>query len=203
MSMAFNSGYAESEELLQLGFARVGHNVRIARNCTIIGFERIAVGDNVRIDGPTTIVVAEESFVEIGSYVHIGGGCHLSATVPLRLGDFSGLSQGVRIFTATDDYSGKTLTNPMVPARYKRIETGPVILGRHVIVGAGTVILPGACIGEGSSVGALSLVSRPLPEWQVCAGTPCRALKAREKDLLSLERELRAEDSGVASPFKG
>jgi len=191
----FNPGYADREELSRLGFASVGVNVHIARNCTIIGFERIWIGDNVRIDGPTTIVVAEGSHLEIGSFVHVSGGCHLCASAPLKLGDFSGLSQGVRIFTATDDYSGQTLTNPMVPAKFKRVLTDSVTIGRHVIVGAGTVILPGASIGEGSSIGALSLVSGPMPTWSVCAGTPCTAIKARRTDLLQLEKQMLSERS--------
>lgn len=202
MSAAFNPGYAESAELNELGFAAVGRNVKIARNCTIIGLDRISIGDNVRIDGPTTIVVGEHSSLKIGSFVHISGGCHLSATAPLKLGDFSGLSQGVRIFTATDDYSGKTLTNPTVPSNYKAVRIGSLELGRHVIIGAGTVVLPGASIGEGSSVGALSLVSRTLPEWQVCAGNPCAPIKARKKDLLELESKLLAEPGEPFRPLE-
>lgn len=194
----FDPGYAEAEELQSLGFAAVGNNVRIARNCTIIGIERISIGDHVRIDGPTTIIVGERSSVELGSFIHISGGCHLAATEPLKFGDFSGLSQGVRIFTATDDYSGKTLTNPMVPSKYKEVTTGSVQLGRHVIVGAGAVILPGASIGEGSSVGALALVSRPLPPWKVCAGMPCKPIKARRQDLLKLEREMLNEIANLS-----
>lgn len=192
MSEVFNPGYIQGSELAGLGFAALGDSVKIAANCTIIGLGRIHIGGNVRIDGPTTIVVATNSYLEIGSFVHISGGCHLAASAPLKLGDFSGLSQGVRIFTATDDYSGKTLTNPTVPSKYKEVKAGPVELGRHVIVGAGTVILPGASIGEGSSVGALSLVSRPLPGWQVCVGNPCKPIKPRKKDLLRLEEEFLA-----------
>lgn len=189
----FNPGYIHSEELRELGFQAVGSNVAIARNCTIVGIERISIGNNVRIDGPTTIVVGEESHVEIGSFIHISGGCHLAAAAPIKFGDFSGLSQGVRIFTATDDYSGETLTNPMVPPKYKAVTVGAVELGRHVIVGAGAVILPSASIGEGSSVGALALVSKPLPEWKVCAGMPCKPIKTRRQGLLNLEQELLQE----------
>lgn len=194
MNELFNPGYVSGSELAKLGFLAIGENVSIARNCTIIGLSRISIGSNVRIDGPTTIVVGENSVLEIGSYVHISGGCHLAASMPLKLGDFSGLSQGVRIFTATDDYSGKTLTNPTVPDKYKQVKTCSVELGRHVIVGAGTVILPGASIDEGSSIGALSLVSKSLPAWKVCAGNPCKPIKTRDRNLLNLEQELRAEN---------
>lgn len=186
----FNAGYVYTDELRSLGFGSVGENVSIARNCTIIGYERIRISSNVRIDGPSTILVGAQSELVIGSFVHISAGAHLAASYPLEFSEFSGLSQGVRIFTATDDYSGDTLTNPTVPKEYKTVITGPVRLGRHVIVGVGTVILPNVMIGDGSSVGAMSLVNRSLPEWSVCVGIPCRRVKERKKDLLALEAKL-------------
>lgn len=190
MTTPFNPGYMSSDELRELGFKSVGENVNIARNCTIIGYERIRIASNVRIDGPSTILVGAKSELIIGSFVHISAGAHLAASYPLEFSDFSGLSQGVRIFTATDDYSGATLTNPTVPKEYKTVITGPVKLGRHVIVGVGTVILPNVTIGDGSSVGAMSLVIASLPEWSVCVGIPCRRVKARKQDLLTLEAKL-------------
>lgn len=186
----FNSGYVRSDELRSLGFGSVGENVSIGRNCTIIGYERLHIADNVRIDGPTTILVGARSKLTIGSFVHISAGAHLAASYPLEFSDFSGLSQGVRIFTATDDYSGATLTNPTVPMDYKSVITGSVKIGRHVIVGVGTVILPDVTIGDGSSVGAMSLVTKSLPEWSVCVGIPCRRVKERKRDLLRLEARL-------------
>ncbi|MFG6584640.1 acyltransferase [Sulfitobacter sp. 1A12779] len=190
MSTLFNPGYAASTELRELGIGSVGANVHIARNCTIIGYERLKIGDNVRIDGPTTILVGSSSELMIGSFVHISAGCHLAASVPLEMADFAGLSQGVRIFTATDDYSGETLTNPMVPRAYKKVQSGPVRLGRHVIVGTGSVILPGVNIGDGTSVGAMSLVTKSLPQWSLCMGTPCRPVRERMRTLLELEKKL-------------
>jgi acetyltransferase-like isoleucine patch superfamily enzyme len=109
------------------------------------------------------------------------------------LKDFSGLSQGVRIYSGTDDYTGKSLTNPTVPHKYLKVKIAPVILGKHVIVGSGSVILPGLTIGDGSSVGALSLVTKSLDEWGVYFGSPAKKLKARSKDMLKLENELMLE----------
>lgn len=187
MTRPFQPGYARSPELRGLGFGSVGENVSIGRNCTIIGQERLHIADHVRIDGPCTILVGPDAQLIIGSFVHISAGAHLVATHRLELADFSGLSQGVRIFTATDDYSGASLTNPMVPHAYKSVQGGPVKLGRHVIIGAGTVILPGVKIGEGSSVGALSLVTKSLPDWHICHGIPCRPVRPRSRDLLAQE----------------
>lgn len=187
----FNPGYYRSEELRQFGFRQVGENVMIAKNATIIGLENISIGNNVRIDGGVVLAAHSGSLV-LGDYIHIGGGSYLGCAGGITLADFAGLSQGVRIYSSSDDYSGESLTNPTVPAAYLKVKSAPVALGRHVIVGSGSVILPGATIGEGSAVGALSLVQRPLEAWGVYAGAPARRLKARSRALLELERALLA-----------
>ena len=68
--------------------------------------------------------------------------------------------------------------------------SGAVNLGRHVIVGSGSILLPGTAIGEGSAVGALSLVNRALDEWGVYFGIPAKRLKPRSRDLLAMEQRL-------------
>lgn len=58
----FNPGYFTEDELRDFGIASVGVNVRVARNCTIIGLANISIGDNVRIDGYSTITASGEGF---------------------------------------------------------------------------------------------------------------------------------------------
>ncbi len=185
----FDRGYYGPEELRRFGFAQVGDDVRISKTCTIVGLPNITIGNHVRIDDKVTIIAAAGR-VLIGSYIHIGESCYLSAAGGITLSDFSGLSQGVRVYSVTDDYVGQHLTNPTVPKRYLGLEISPVFLGRHVIVGSGSVILPGCTIGDGSSVGALSLVTRSLKEWGVYVGAPARRVRTRSKKLLELEKHL-------------
>ncbi|RIJ17152.1 acyltransferase [Henriciella mobilis] len=194
MNDPLNTGYFSAQELLDLGFAGVGKNTMLARNCTVIGREHIQLGSNTRIDGPT-VIVAGKAGVSIGNYVHIGGGCHLAGRDGISMADFSGLSQGVRIYSVTDNYAGGSFTNPTVPAAHLKLISGPVRLEKHVIIGAGSVILPSVTVGEGASVGALSLVNRSLEAWTVNSGVPARKLKARiviDPDG-SIERELLAK----------
>lgn len=59
-------------------------------------------------------------------------------------------------------------------------------------MGANCVVLPGVTIGEGCTIGALSLVNRDCEPWTVYAGTPARPIKARPRERVEeLERELR------------
>ncbi len=199
----FNPGYYTEDDLKNAGFKSIGENVRIAKNNTIIGLENIAIGSNVRIDGECAIIAAGGGWLNIGSYIHIGGWCYLSADAGLQMEDFSGLSQGVRIYTQTDDYSGKHLTNPTVPEKYLGITRGTVVLGRHVIIGSGSVILPKVTIGEGASVGAQSLVTKSLESWGVYFGCPAKRLRARSKRLLELEAELNQENAQQDAPADG
>ncbi len=189
----FNPGYYTSKDLRQAGFKSVGENVQIATNCTIIGVENIAIGDNVRIDGYCSIVAAGDGYVDIGSYIHIGAYCLLSAGAGIVMEDFSGLSHGVKVYSKTDDYSGRHLTNPMVPEKYLGITSGEVRFERHALIGSGTIVLPKVVVGEGSSVGALSLINKSLEPWGVYFGAPAKKIKARSKRLLELEEQLRRE----------
>jgi acetyltransferase-like isoleucine patch superfamily enzyme len=193
MRNPFNPGYYSEIDLKDAGFKSLGRNVRIARNCVIIGLENIEIGDNVRIDCFCSLIAEGSGWLSIGSFVHVGGGSHLSAGAGIRMDDFSGVSQGVRIYSKSDDYTGKHLTNPTVPTKYTGVTHGTVSLGRHVIVGSGSVILPNVSIGEGSSVGALTLVVKSLDPWGVYSGTPARKLKSRSKELLELEKQFRNE----------
>lgn len=189
----FDPGYFLSDQLRAFGFARVGENCTVARNCTIIGVENITIGDNVRIDGFTSII-APNGRVNIGSYVHISSSCALGARAGIDIGDFSSLSQGVRLFSAIDDFSGRAMTSATVPSEAVRVHASAITLGRHVAIGSGTLILPGVEIAEGAAVGPLSLVNQPLKEWTIYAGNPAKEVRSRSRDVLALERRIRARE---------
>jgi len=185
----FNQGYYQTIELRKMGFKYVGENVQIAKNCTIIGLENITLGNNIRIDNGVTLACASGSLF-VGNFIHIGCNCYINSIGGVELSDFSGLSQGVRIYSGSDDYSGKMLTSPMVPKELSEVIIKPVLIGRHVIIGSGSVILPGVNIGEGSAVGALSLVTKSLDEWGMYFGAPAKKIKKRQKGLLEQEQLL-------------
>jgi galactoside O-acetyltransferase len=180
--------FLTTAEVANLGLASSGVDVQISRDARLYGASRISVGSHVRIDAFTFIAAGAQ--MTIGDYVHIAPFCSLTGSGGIVMDDFSGLSGRVSIYSSSDDYSGRTMTNPTVPAELKNVKSAPVHLGRHVIIGAGSVLLPGASIGEGSAVGALCLVSTPLPEWKIFAGNPLRLVGRRRRDLLELKRSL-------------
>jgi galactoside O-acetyltransferase len=128
----------------------------------------------------------------MNGFNHIGGQCHFCVAADLTIGEFAGTSQGVRIYTASDDYSGRRLTGPMVHADLRGGKQAPIRIERHAIIGASSVILPGAHVREGSAVGALSLVNRALRPWGVYHGNPVRRISERYRAIKDLERIMKA-----------
>jgi galactoside O-acetyltransferase len=192
---SYGGFYLESAELRVLGCASVGEDVRVHNTCVMVGLENLSFGNHVRVD-PFCTLISAEGHIRIGDYVHIAGYCSLSAGEGIELADFAGLSHGVRIYTRSDDYTGAALSNPTVPAEFLKVAKGAVRLARHVLIGAGTIVLPGCDIAEGATVGALSLVKSSLAEWGIYAGVPAGRLRDRSRDLLALERRLLASREG-------
>jgi acetyltransferase-like isoleucine patch superfamily enzyme len=170
-----------------MGFASVGENVQISDRASFYGASRIRIGNNVRIDD-FCVIAGGAGGIHIGNYVHIAVGSSLIGAGEIILADFSGLSSRVSIYSSSDDYSGASLTNPTVPNEYKNVQNAPVYLGRHVIVGSGSVILPGVVLEDGVAIGALSLVHKRCNAFGIYAGNPVRKIKDRKSELLELEK---------------
>lgn len=178
-----DSGYFTESDLQGMGFLRIGKNVKVSKNLTFVGLENIALGSNVRIDGNVTFACSYGE-ISIGSYVHIGGNSHFSGSGGVESSDCYTISQGVRIDSASDDYSGQPLTNSTVPQEFRNELRSRVFPRKHVILWSGTVILPGCNLGEGAAVGSLSLVKSNLDDWGIYGGSPARFIKNRSRGLL-------------------
>lgn len=166
----------------------MGKNVIIGQTVRIRYPELVEIGDNVIIDDFTYISTA----LKIESYVHISSGAKIigGRTCTVSFGSFSTLAPNVVLAAGSDDYMAG-LATPLVEAKYKgKVQYGDIKIGRHCIVGASSVIMPGVTLHDGASVGALSLVKSDLEPWTLYAGTPARALKVRDRaSITKLEQE--------------
>jgi galactoside O-acetyltransferase len=185
------SFYTESE-IRALGLKRHGVNVRISRRASLHNSGKIIVGNHVRIDD-FCVLSAGDGGIEIGDYVHIAVFSSLIGAGRINIGNFCGLSSRVAIYSSNEDYSGAHMTNPMVPAKFTGVTHAAVTLDRHVIIGTGSVILPGVHVQEGAAIGALSLVTKNCGAFEVYSGTPARRIGARKRDILDLEIQLLQE----------
>ncbi len=174
-----NSFYSEIE-LTQLGLKSYGTNVLISKKCSIYAPEKVSVGNNVRIDDFCVI----SGDVTLGNNVHISAYSALYGAEGIEFKDHSGCSARTTIYSAMDDFSGDYLIGPMNPQGTTRVTGGKVTIGEFVQLGAHCLVFPNVTIHNGSVVGALSLVTKDIPEWSIFVGIPARKLRDRNKGLL-------------------
>ncbi|HEX5210182.1 MAG TPA: hypothetical protein VFW22_00415 [Pseudolabrys sp.] len=175
------------EVLETLGFARLGDEVLVHRTAVIVDCSKVSLGSRVRLD--PFVIISTRGGVEFGSNIHIGGHSAIVGQAAVRFDDFVNISHYVGIFTTSNDFSGRTLSHPTVGERFSKEQTASISFGRHSVVGAGSIVLPGAKFSEGSALGAMSLISRPMKPWTTYAGVPARRISERVRDVLAAEQE--------------
>ncbi len=182
-----------------MGFDSFGTHVLISDKASIYNPGRISLGSHVRIDD-FCVLSAGEGGISIGSFVHIAVFSVVIGKGRITIKDYSGLSSRVSIYSSNDDYTGRFMTNPTVPVKFTNVKHLPVTLEKHVIVGSGSVILPGVRLNEGVAVGSLSLVKGDCEAFTVYAGNPAEPIGRRRRSVLQLEVELRKQFQSVYPP---
>lgn len=179
--------YLTTEQLQTMKFKQLGEGVKISDKAAIYNPELIEIGEHSRIDDFCVL----SGKIEIGRHVHLAPFCLLAGgTEGITMEDFSGGAYHVQIFSQSDDYSGRTMTNPTVPAKYKNETKKAIHIGKHVIIGTSSIVFPGVHLAEGCSVGAMTLVNKTTEPWGIYVGNPAKRVKERSRELLKLEAEL-------------
>ncbi len=178
-----------ADELKQLRLGSFGERVLISRKASFHNPGNIHIGNHVRIDD-FCVLSAGEGGIHIGNYVHIAVYSSVIGAGKIQLADFANISSRVSIYSSNDDYSGEYMSNPMIPSHLTRVDHGPVSIGRHVIVGSGSILLPHVTLEEGVVIGALSLVKNDCHAFGIYGGVPAKRIGERQKHLLKLAATL-------------
>lgn len=184
--------YLSAEQLNEMGFKYIGENVKISDKASIYNCDHIEIGDHSRIDDFCVI----SGKVQIGQYCHITPMCLLAGGMPgITLQDFVTLAYGVKIFSQSDDYSGNTMTNSLIPGKYKNEYKAEVVIEKYSIIGTNSIVLPGVNIAEGSSIGAMTLILKNTMPWGIYIGIPGKRVKDRSRKMLELVDEFNLESN--------
>ena len=155
--------------------------------------------------------MGEDCYIEAPLYSNFGGrhvhfGSHIYANFGLTLVDDTHIYVGDYVMFAPH-VTVATAAHPILPVlREKEYQyNAPVHIGRNCWLGAGTVVLPGVSIGDGSVIGAGSVVTRDIPAGVVAVGNPCRVLReisGRDREFYFRDRRINWEeifaDTGLA-----
>ena len=183
-----NSFYEDGGELFNLGFKHVGKNVKISRKISLYNIENVTIGNNVRIDDFVIISGGGEPF-NIGNNVHIAAYSSLIGKGRIDILDFANISSRVSIYSSSDDYSGTFMTNPTVDEEFLNIDNSPVIIGKHCIIGAGCIVLPGVNTGNSTAFGAFSLLKGYYDSLKIYEGIPAKYINNRGENHQYLEKK--------------
>jgi acetyltransferase-like isoleucine patch superfamily enzyme len=180
------SFYTE-KELEKIGFKQIGVNVLISKKSSIYNAKNISISNNVRIDD-FCVISAGDGGIEIGNYVHIACYSSLIGKGKIIMKDYSGISSRVSVYSSSDNYDGEFMTNPCLPTKVTNTIHKDVTIGKHVVIGTNSVVLPGVTLEDGCSVGAMSLVNKSLETGFIYVGIPVKKIKERKTNIFDLEK---------------
>jgi acetyltransferase-like isoleucine patch superfamily enzyme len=179
------SSFLDDRDLLTIGFKSVGQNCKISKHACIYSAGLISIGNNCRIDDFCILSPSGMGGLLIGNNVHIAPYCLVSGRSIIRIGDYVNISSRVSIYSSSDDFSGEELPGPQsLLDTYQPYESSPISIGSFSIIGAASVLLPGAELEEGASVGALSLVKDRIPAFSIYGGIPAKYIRSRSKNFV-------------------
>ena len=109
-------------------------------------------------------------FITIGKNFYANYNLTILDTEKVEIGDNVFIGPNVNIYTA-----GHPLD---IKKRNENLESRvPVKIGNNVWIGGNTTILPGVSIGDNTTIGAGSVVTKDIPSDVVAVGNPCHVIK--------------------------
>jgi acetyltransferase-like isoleucine patch superfamily enzyme len=117
------------------------------------------------------VIFSKIENIEIGERVFLGNGSQIVAIGKIIIGDDTMIAPNVMILTGTHS----TKNHPM----WKETIIRPVTIGKHVWIGANSIILPGVKIADFAVIGAGAVISRHVPERAIVVGNPAKIIKYR------------------------
>jgi galactoside O-acetyltransferase len=143
---------------------------------------------------PNKTFRAFEGELIIGDNVHIAPFCVIQAHGGFCMGNNSGFSSGVKIYTLSNHPINPSEPSSEVhftPLSEKAVYIiGPVVLEENVGVALNSVILSGVTVGRDSFVTPFSFVNRSFESNSVISGIPAKREKPRFPDNAVLEEPL-------------
>ena len=135
----------------------------------------------------TMFDVGPHGRVKLGEYALVHG-ARIICDAEIIIGDYALISWNVVLmdtYRVPFDSQARRQELELIPHRSKRLAAAevparPIHIERNVWVGFDACVLPGVRIGEGSVVGARSVVADDVPPFTVVAGNPARAIRQLE-----------------------
>lgn len=177
----------------------LGKNVKIGAGVKIVNPQFVSLGDNVTISDDVTLIARgeggitiqsgaylcervyldtedeDDGYIVVGERVYLGTGTTMFGHKGLEIGDDTLIAQNVTLTPYSHIFNDPT-RNILGQGGHSR----KVTIGRDCYIGMRVAILYSGDIGEGSIVGAGSVVVKPIPPYSLAVGCPAKVIKKRE-----------------------
>ena len=150
--------------------------IRIRGKKSISVDSGFVTGYNCRLDAFSQC--KKSKLLTIGKNVEINDFVHIAATESVTIGDNVLIAS--KVFIADHNhgnYDGLNQNSPETIPRVRAIISKPVRIEKNVWLGESVSVLPGVVIGEGSIIGANSVVNKDIPKYSIAVGSPARVVK--------------------------
>eukprot|EP00762_Andalucia_godoyi_P006135 ANDGO_00412.mRNA.1 putative maltose O-acetyltransferase len=125
-------------------------------------------GDRITIEPPFRCDYGAHIYA--GEDLYMNFGCVVLDCAEVHFGDGVMCGPNVQIYTATHPLDAGLRTAGPELAR-------SIQIGNRVWIGGSAILCPGVSIGDNSTIGAGSVVTRNIPANVVAAGNPCRVIR--------------------------
>lgn len=144
-------------------FIKLGTNLTTGKGCRIEAYP---------VNGASKVIIAFGNDIEINDYVHIAGGSNVT------IGDNVLIASRVFISDINHGkYKGNNQDSPLSKPGDRILTTKDVIIKENVWIGEGVCVLAGVTIGKGSIIGALSVITKDIPDYSIAVGSPAKVVK--------------------------
>ena len=134
-----------------------------------------SMGENVWIEAPFFCDYGKQ--IHIGKNVFINYNCVFLDSNTINIGENTLMGPAVQVYTATHPLKATDrITNDKKGTRYLT-SSKPVTIENNCWISGGAMIMPGVKIGENSTIGAGSVVTKSVPANCFAAGNPSKVLK--------------------------
>ena len=139
----------------------------------VSGSRNIIIGKRCRLGKDIELRTMEHGSIRLNDEVRINRGCIITSYSAISVGDYTIIGEYTSI---RDANHGMSKDQPM---RFQPHSSSPIKIGRDVWIGRGSCILPGVSIGDGSVIGANSVVTKDIPPGVIAAGAPAVVIRER------------------------
>ena len=175
---------------------KVSDTVILLKSCTFrfdgkVKNNKVSIGDNSMV-GCSFVFESDEGEINVGNNSYIGGGTTLISRNNISIGNNVTIAWGCTLYDhnshsldyierqkdierQNNDY--RNGRNFIYSKDWSVVKSKPIIIEDNVWIGFDSVILAGVTVGEGSIIGARSVVRHNVEPWTVVAGNPAVVIK--------------------------